>query len=673
MISSITVMRSLLRQSNLLTALFVLTCVTSSIVWSWSAGKDMNWDSFNYHYYVAHLWSSERLSNDFLGASIQSYLNPISYLPFFWLNEAGLHSFTISAVLAAVHSLNLVFAAWMTALMIPATTPLRQLWILMAVVLAALAPVYGYEVGSTFNDISTAVFVFGGYIAALYAGKELKNSSRLSLWCLAGMLLGVASGLKLTNAIFAIAVLPGVLMVPARLRSSFALILGGVAGFLIINGHWAWRLWIEFGNPFFPFFNGIFQSPDFPAFSIKIYRFIPESLQAALMFPLDALRPSANVYMERPAPDLRYLALFVLLLGAVSYFLLRRKTRAGVAGEPAKCDWIVPSWLIAYALWLLSSGNGRYFAPGALMLGPVLAWLTVRTLGANRFSVYFLSLLVVLQFVQGKETSEERWSKVPWTERWFEVTVPASLVEKPYLYLLPATQTSSFLIPRLHPNSSFTNISGQVALHLERPGGKRIQRLMELHGSNIRSLYALGAVTGSGHPLPNAYTDYDGVFQRFGLRTDPAQCELIRAGETGGRVVIKFDDGDSVVDPEGALLLSCLLVPDEVGIPLEEQRAVDAVLDKIEHACRYFDPKGTLTEKTATGWIRRYVNTDMVVAVTADKEVRYWFFGTPDVRSAGTLADWQNGKLPPISCSLKRFGIRPVENATDGVSVRTGA
>src|SRR5688572_13476363 len=75
--------------------------------WTVVAGKDLSWDLLHYHYYVAHSLLGDRMAQDWFAAGAQSYLNPIGYLPFYWMVAAGWHGVLVSMVLAAVHGANL--------------------------------------------------------------------------------------------------------------------------------------------------------------------------------------------------------------------------------------------------------------------------------------------------------------------------------------------------------------------------------------------------------------------------------------------------------------------------------------------------------------------------------------------------------------------------------------
>ncbi len=61
-------------------------------LWTVCAGKDVNWDLLNYHYYLPFELLAGRLGQDFFAASAQSYLNPVGYLPFYLMVASGWQS-----------------------------------------------------------------------------------------------------------------------------------------------------------------------------------------------------------------------------------------------------------------------------------------------------------------------------------------------------------------------------------------------------------------------------------------------------------------------------------------------------------------------------------------------------------------------------------------------------
>src|SRR6476661_2984019 len=112
-------------------------------------------------------------------------------------------------------------------------------------------------------------------------------------------------------------------------------------------------------------------------------RFEPDTWLAALLRPVAMGAPDSHVYVEIMAPDFRWV--FVLLL-LVLLVIMRSRARRGSVGAvaapgadagPAAVFVLVAALAVAFVPWLLTSGNGRYFLAGLLMVGPVcvgLAW-----------------------------------------------------------------------------------------------------------------------------------------------------------------------------------------------------------------------------------------------------------------------------------------------------------
>ena len=50
-------------------------------------GKDINWDLKNYHYYNAYGFIEHRLDVDIAPAQLQTFINPIGDLPFYWMTK----------------------------------------------------------------------------------------------------------------------------------------------------------------------------------------------------------------------------------------------------------------------------------------------------------------------------------------------------------------------------------------------------------------------------------------------------------------------------------------------------------------------------------------------------------------------------------------------------------
>ncbi len=92
----------------------------------------------------------------------------------------------------------------------------------------------------------------------------------------------MAVGLKLTMAPFAIGLAAGVLALRAPLRIRLHRLVAArhrrSIGAAMFGGVWAYTLWRETGNPFFPYFNDIIGSPLILDASYRDPRFLPHGV-----------------------------------------------------------------------------------------------------------------------------------------------------------------------------------------------------------------------------------------------------------------------------------------------------------------------------------------------------------------------------------------------------------
>jgi hypothetical protein len=135
----------------------------------------------------------------------------------------------------------------------------------------------------------------------------------------------MAVGLKLTMAPFGLG-LPVLLLAlhwsgrgARTVRLVLRQTLAQAAGFLLVAGFWMVHLARTFGSPIFPFYNGVFGSPYYPADSGDDGRFGASGPIDLLVLPLrlaDAAGSNADPgglqTSELPSADLRWLA-WVLL------------------------------------------------------------------------------------------------------------------------------------------------------------------------------------------------------------------------------------------------------------------------------------------------------------------------------------------------------------------------
>ncbi|HUO18123.1 MAG TPA: hypothetical protein VMU44_00015 [Steroidobacteraceae bacterium] len=591
-------------------------CTVAALVITFGLGKDLTWDTLHYHLYAGLCALHDRFAQDYFAAGPQAYLNPWPYAPFYALVAAGLSSVAIGVLLTVAGS----GALWLTYELAAAVSPLaeprgRAALGVVAVALALLNPVLLQELGSAAADLSTAELALAGWLLLLAAVRTPHLAPVLA----GAVLLGAASALKLSNALHALAAGVLVLLVPvpwrARLRYAGVYALGGGAAFALIAAPWSIRLAQLFGNPFFPFFNGLFRSPDFITQPLRQLRFIPASLSEALWRPFAMLDPTPMVHNELRAPDGRY-ALLLLLAAALLGLSLWRRLGWGrspaapsvTAGGLRPLAALGAAFALDWMLWLWTSGNSRYFLSGSCVAAALAAALMPLVTGRQpgRWATLAAVAVALGTIHLAMNATGLRWSAVPWDRSpWLRVEVPPRLAAAPALYLSIGANSNAFLAAYLPGGSGFVNFTGAYPLGPAGASGARVAALIRRFAPHLRMLVAGERLYTDLKQIPNL-PDVDGALARFGLRADAADC---------ARITVRGSGPDAQAARGVLHLVSCGLLPGaapEYGPDPAAERAAELILDRLEAACPLLlEPRPPLTEYRNRRYQRVYLNTDL--------------------------------------------------------------
>ena len=266
---------------EILVVLFVTTLLSAAgaVV----LGQDSNWDQRNYHYYVAYAFLHDRLEVDIAAAQIQSWFNPLGHL-LHYAAISHLRPLWAGALMGGLAAVPICLVYLLVRLTATGLTLGQSRFVAtLAAAVAGSGAIFISELGSTFVDILWSSFFLGAL--ALFARLPeqhrigfLDASANRSL-ALAGVLAGMAVGLKLVFAAYALALVLALFVTWPRRRFSLAAVAlfgaGLLAGFGLSGGYWAYTLWSKYGNPVFPFYNGIFESPWYPLVNTSDPRYRP--------------------------------------------------------------------------------------------------------------------------------------------------------------------------------------------------------------------------------------------------------------------------------------------------------------------------------------------------------------------------------------------------------------
>lgn len=645
-------------------------CMVVVLFTSWYLGKEMAWDTLDYHVYAGFSALHDRFGQDYFAAGPQSYLNPYVYLPFYLLVTSGLTALQVALILAAVQGVILWLAYELALTVAPPAKPRTRLSLgICAVALAFANPVLISQLGSSYADLLTAAIVLAGW---LLLAKSLRAPGAMHIAC-AALLLGCASALKLTNAVHAISAGVLVLLMPgnwqSRLRYAVLFCVGGAVGFGAIAASWALRLYERFGNPFFPLVNGIFRAPEFTTGPAISYRFIPISFMDALWRPFAMIAPRVMIHVEWAAPDLRYALLFLAAALSLSTWAWKRFHDDGVTvNERTRDDDMRAlvalgiAFLVDWSLWLTASGNSRYFIPMGCVAA-VLATVLIFQVCAERPKVrnYLLIVIFGVQFFQLHFGAQYPW-RVAWRAGpWFQVSVPQNLATEPALYFAIGIQSNSFIVPYLAPGSGFVNLEGDYTLGSEGANGTRIRSMIRRYSPHLAVLVRdLRRDPKQYVDFPNAGSVNDAL-EPFGLQLDAAHCaRIVVHGITSPMLIARTDRALSKLSPseaETGYFLSCRVLPERMRDPglVPAEKSANLVLDRLENACpALLQPKRQATflmrDKThGYLWVRRYANTDMTAWVSRGWVHFQRFIDGGKEGYAGRETAWEKGSLK-VSC-----------------------
>src|SRR5688572_24878859 len=581
--------------------------------WTVVAGKDLNWDLLHYHYYIAHSLLEGRFTQDYFAARTESYLNPLGYVPFYLMVQAGWHSVLVSMLLAALHAASIGFL-YLLSWRLFAHRPLRSRVALAALgaALGAASAVFWATAGTSFLDPLLVVPMLGGALLLLGARAGQTTGRAIA----AGLLFGLAAALKYSNAFYALAGLVLVASIPAaawkeRLRATVAYTMGGAVAAGLAAGPWLARLGRAFGNPFFPHLNGLFGSPEAPPFMLASGRFVPESLGEALAFPLTLASGQAMSYGEMNAPDLRFavaaLAAAALGLAALVPALRPRVPSAGFA--TAVRLWAF--FLVGFAAWVATSANARYGLMVLLLVGPCCAYAVERLLPRHGAAV--LTALLAAQIAVCASISPSRWWVAErWSKGWFGFAAPERARTEPALYLMVEPLAMTAAIGFLHPGSSFANLQGRDP---STPGWRRLGALRERNAGRVRVLGRGVRLQADGKPRPEAVEASNWTLSRFGYQVDTSDCFAIdwqpddtdTLSRWANSVTVRGESRRSIMSLGSCALAEVKRDPAEI----EEEARMSGLFSRIEQACpRLFRGETAVTERLGTEWVRNYPALD---------------------------------------------------------------
>jgi putative flippase GtrA len=481
-------------------------------------GQDSNWDLLNYHLYNAYALLAGRLGSDLAPAQFQSYFNPLLDVPYYAMVAhwpAPLAGF----VMGAFHGLNFVLVLFIAQRTLGAAGGRTGATAILLALAGCLGPAFLSELGNTMGDNSTAPLALAALALLLWQWPRITvgpGKAALSVAVVAGLLMGATVGLKLTNAVYAVALCLALLTLPAawwrRFWVAFVFGLGVLAGVAATSGYWFATLWQVFGNPLFPQFNAWFGAPLAAPISIVDLRWLPKGAGEALLFPF-AMVADARRVNEVPMRPFIWPVLWLLMVGW-----------AGVATLRKSRDWPSPTARfvvvfvgLAFLTWMAVFSIYRY-AVAMELLAPLAAWVLMHrlfTADVARRAATVILVLVAVAALAGARS----WGREGWHAQAFRVEVPA-LPASGTILLIGSEEPLGWMAPFFPSNMA---VAGVATNFPESPAFQARVRDMVLQGGG----QAWGVVPAAVNRRAKLVATLDGMLAPLALPASGSACRAV--------------------------------------------------------------------------------------------------------------------------------------------------
>ena len=381
--------------------IWLILCIITTIAFSLLLGYVRGYDLQHYHYYNGFAFWTNRLLIDYRPAGLHSYFNPLLDTLNFLLIDHFTPAITIT-VIAFIQGIT-YYAAMSIGFLFFKRLGIKQpaLWAFLFSINGLWAMTITRQLGAFNNDLVNSVFILLGlqlWFISLYQFKDYQHLSHFKIF-IAGILFGIAVGLKLTMTIFAIALVLTVLsspMVQQHFRCLFYLIMGCVIGFIITDGWWALFLYQHFHNPVFPFFNKVFHSSQWPNINSYDPHFKIKNKTLIPILPLLLNTSLINVTINFSI-DYRYTLTYItliLLLCKQFYLRIKKPDSIHLKIDPVIFQFILFS-IYSFIIWALIFFIYRYLCPLTLVT-PILLLICLYYLIKPISNIIKIGLLLLI-------------------------------------------------------------------------------------------------------------------------------------------------------------------------------------------------------------------------------------------------------------------------------------
>lgn len=421
--------------------------------WSYLLGQDRNADLINYHLYNAFAFLNNK-HYDFAVAGLQSFFNPLIDLPYYFLITH--FSGEIVSLLMGFENGLIFILIYMIGKECLIESKNKTNYLLFLAFAGCLTPNFLANLGNSMGDNLIAPL----NLLALFLSIKSINDKSLKIIPIifSGLIIGLTSGLKLTNASFALAIFLSILLIQkpkkiSDLKSIIVFAIASAIGLAITGGFWYLKLFDEYQNPIFPLFNNLFPNPYFednPFLKGNVTKFFgPNNFIEFIFWPF-----ISSIDYHRFGRGLIHFINWPIIYILIFYtFFLKNKLQNNFKNP--KSYYIVYFTLLSYIINFTIFKIQRYSVTAEVLTPLVIFILLYRIFPINISwkickSIILTSVAVVL--IGGFGT----WGHTSYNKPTFNATLPIIKEPEKALVILPDSFSPiSWIVTLFDPKISF--------------------------------------------------------------------------------------------------------------------------------------------------------------------------------------------------------------------------
>lgn len=455
-------------------------------------GADVNWDLANYHLYNPFAFFNEKFTLDLAPAGLQTYFNPLLDIPYYWMSH-HLPAVLVGFIMGFFHSINFILVALIARQLLNNLPSGDQYKIpILLALFGCLTANFSSAFGNTMGDIITAAFILTSLLIILNTLKlDPTLKSAVGIFSLAGFIAGLATGLKLTNAVFAVALCSSIFMLHTssytRLKLSFIFGISVLAGVSLTAGYWFYEMWIHFGNPLFPQFSKFFPNELTRDISVADVRWGPRSFTETIFWPI-ILSVNPLKAGELRHHQIIWAIFYILIIFLIFKLFFSRIKKQSFHSLSLSEKYILAFICIAFIVWLKLFSIQRYLVAIEIIIPLAVFLILTHTFSyglARKYALRLLAASTLIVYLGGYKT----WGHADWAKDMFRVELPPIIApEKTTVIMAGGDPPFGWLVPGFPPDVAFAQVNGNFPSNIP-VYSKRIDQIVEARKGDVFVLF----------------------------------------------------------------------------------------------------------------------------------------------------------------------------------------